>query len=191
MLIYRCSIVFAEANALALDPGGSRRKSISVHFRIWTDVYESLEDEATRRKVNMNTLVNQLLSHDMHDYLPLQEMGFLKMSRDVYLACLSAIPDDKLNDVGIMSAKSEDTVMLARSGVINLQAVLEELNLVSSFGWYSFQQGSTNGKKTIDLVHSLGQRYSVVLGGFVKGMFALAGVHPKVTTTHSSVMVEY
>jgi hypothetical protein len=171
--------------------GENLRKSVSVHFRIWKDVYDSLEEEATRRKVNLNTLANQMLSTETREELPLEEMGFLKMSRDVYLALLNLVPDDKLGEVGIRSAKTEDTVMLARSGAINLQAVLDELNLISSFGWFSLHHSRTNGKESISLVHHLGPRYSAVLGTFVPSLFALAGVHTRVTTTQSSVMVEY
>jgi hypothetical protein len=176
---------------MALDAEDTRRTSVSVHFRIWKDVYESLEDEARRRKVNLNTLVNQLLSTDTRDDLPLEEMGFLKMSRDVYRSYLSMIPDDKLSELGRVDAKSEDTVLLARSGAVNLQAALDELHLLSRFGWFSFHQVRTNGKETISMVHDLGPRYSVVFGAYTTNLFALAGVRPKVTTTHSSVMVEY
>jgi hypothetical protein len=104
---------------------------------------------------------------------------------------LSLIPDDKLSELGRLSAESEDTVMLARSGTVNLHSVLDELRLVSEFGWHSFHQAKTNGKETISMVHDLGPRYSVVFGAYTTNLFALAGVRPKITTTHSSVMIEY
>ena len=191
MLIYGLPEILTEANIMALDAGGSGRTSVSVHFRIWTDVYDSLEKEANKRKVNLNTLVNQMLSTDTRDDLQLEEMGFLRMSRDVYRTYLSLIPDDKLKELGALTAETEDTVMLARSGTVTLDAVLDELRLLSRFGWNSFQQTKRNGKETISLVHDFGPRRSIVTAAYVMGLFALAGVHPKVTTTHSSVMVEY
>jgi hypothetical protein len=191
MLKYGLSEILTEANIMALDAEDTRRTSVSVHFRIWTDVYDSLENEARRRKVNLNTLVNQLLSTDTRDDLQLEEMGFLRMSRDVYRTYLSLIPDDKLKELGALTAKSEDTVLLARSGTVTLDAVLDELRLLSRVGWNSFQQTKRNGKETISLVHDFGPRRSIVTAAYVTGLFALAGVHPKVTTTHSSVVVEY
>jgi hypothetical protein len=190
-LIYGFSVITTEADIMALEEESLRRRSVGVHFRIWTDVYDSLEDEARKRKVNLNTLVNQMLSTETRDELPLEEMGFLRMSRDVYRVTLGLIPDDKLSEYGRMSAKSEDTVMLARSGAVTLDAVLDELRLLSRLGWNSFQQTKRNGKETISLVHNLGPRYSLVCGSFVTGLFALAGVHTKVTTTNSSVLIEY
>jgi hypothetical protein len=191
ILIYGLSEILTEANTMALDAEDTSRKSVSVHFRIWTDVYDSLENEARRRKVNLNTLVNQMLSTDTRDDLQLEEMGFLRMSRDVYRSYLSMIPDDKLKELGTLTASSEDTVLLVRSGTIDLDAVLDELRLLSRLGWNSFQHTKRNGKETISMVHDFGPRRSIVTAAFVTGLFALAGVHPKVTTTHSSVVVEY
>ena len=170
---------------------GARRKSLSGHFRIWEDVFSSLEDEARRKNVSLNTLVNQVLSAHTRDEVLFEELGFLKMSKDVYRTYLSLIPDDKLVELGKMNVKGEDTIMLARKGAVTLDAVLDYLRLLSRFGWFSLNETKRNGKEIISLIHDFGPRESVVLGAFVTSLFALAGVRPKVTTTNSSVMVEY
>jgi hypothetical protein len=174
-----------------LDAEATARKSISGHFRIWKVVYDSLEEEAAKRKVSLNTLVNQVLYGHTGEELLLEEMRFLRMSRGVYRALLGVVPDDKLSEMGRVSAKSEDTVMLAFSGNVNLHAVLDEMQRVSRFGWYSFHRTKTNEHETISLVHDLGPRYSVVLGAYATNMFAHAGIHPKIMTTDSSVVVTY
>jgi hypothetical protein len=127
----------------------------------------------------------------MSEDVSLEEMRFLRMSRAVYRSYLSMIPDDMLAELGRIDGKSEDVVLLTRSGAITLAAVLDELQLLSRIGWFSYHPRKVNGKETISMAYGLGPRYTVVFSGYLASEFALAGLHPKLTTTSSSVMVEY
>ena len=173
-----------------------KRKTVSVHFRVWDDVYDSLQDEARFQKVNLNTLLNQVLSTHTRDDLLFEEEGFVKMTKNTLRAALSLIPDDKLSEFGRLAAKNgPDARMLARSDCITLDTVLDELRLVSRSGWYSLNEGKRAGKEVISLIHNLGPttgpRQSVVLSAYVTGLFALVGIRPKITTTSTSVTIEY
>lgn|GEM_PF-6064016 len=173
-----------------------KRKTVSVHFRLWDDVYDSLQNEASSQKVNLNTLLNQVLSTHTRDDLLFEEEGFVKMTKNTLRAALSLIPDDKLSEFGRLAAKNgPDARMLARSDCITLDTVLDELRLSSRSGWYSLNEGKRAGKEVISLIHNLGPttgpRQSAVLSAYVTGLFALVGVRPKITTTSTSVMIEY
>jgi len=176
----------------ALDVERSMRASVAGHFRVWKDVYGSLEEEARTRKVSLNTLVNQVLSSHTRDDLLFEEEGFVKMTKNTVRLALSFIPDDKLTELGSLAAMSgADARMLARSNCITLDTVLDELRLFSRSGWYSLNEAKRNGKEVISLIHDLGPRESVLIGAYAMNLFALVGVRPKITTTSSSVMIEY
>ena len=168
------------------------RRSVSVHFRISTDMYASLQEEARKKNVSLNTLLNQVISTHARDDLLFEEEGFVKMTKNTLRVVLGLIPDDKLSEFGRLAAKNgPDARMLARSGRITPDTVFDELRLWSRSGLYSLNEEAKNGKKTISLIHDLGPRESVALGAYATGLFALVGVRPKVTTTSSSVMIEY
>jgi hypothetical protein len=180
----------------ALDLEGSTRASVPGHFRVWKDVYDSLEDEARTKRISLNTLVNQVLSNHTRDDLLLEEEGFVKMTKNTLRVVFSLIPDDKLAEFGRLAAKNgPDARMLARSNKITLDTVLDELRLFSRSGWYSLKETKKNGQQVISLMYDIGPttgpRQSVVLSAYVTGLFALVGVRPKITTTSTSVTIEY
>jgi hypothetical protein len=172
------------------------KRSVVGHFRVSQDVYESLEGEARTQGISLNALVSQVLSSHARDDLLFQEGGFVKMTKNTLRVVLGLIPDDKLSEFGRLAAKNgADARMLARSHYITVGTVLDELRLFSRSGWYSMNEEKKNGNEIISLIHDLGPttgpRQSVVLSAYITGLFALVGVRPKITTTSSSVMVEY
>jgi len=176
----------------AIDVRTSMKESVPGHFRIWKDVYESLEEEATKRKVSLNTLVNQVLSTHTRDDVLYEEVGFIKMTRDTLRVALSLIPDDKLCEFGALAANTgADARMLARDDTMNIDAVREELRFFSRSGWFSINEAKKNGREVISLLHDFGPRGSLAFGPYVTGLFALVGVRPKVRATSSSVTIEF
>ena len=162
-----------------------------MHFRLWDDVYDSLQMEARSQKVNLNTLLNQVLSTHTRDDLILQEEGFVKAPDSTVRATLKLIPDDKLSEWGRTAVEGDvGTRILARSGAINLESALEEIRFGARCGWFKFDERNEK-KRKISLVHEFGPRYSVFLGAAVTTSLAQLGLRPKITTTDSSVMIDY
>jgi hypothetical protein len=176
----------------ALDPEGSARTSVVGHFRVWKDVYDSLEDEARTRRVSLNTLVNQVLSTHTRDDLLWEEMGYVKLTKNAFRAFLSRIPDDELEELGLaLSKDTPSAMMLARKGEVNLDAVLDYLRFRSRAGWFSLNESKRSGRDTISFMHDFGPRESVLLRSYFTSLFGLVGVRPKITTTSTSVMIEF
>jgi hypothetical protein len=76
-------------------------------------------------------------------------------------------------------------------GATTVDAILDSLRLSARMGWSSMAEQKRNRRATDSLFQDLGWRDSVSLAARVGGLFAQAGVHIGVTTTHSSGMVEY
>ena len=176
----------------AVELEGSKPTSVVGHFRVWKDVYDSLEDEARTRRVSLNTLVNQVLATHTRDDLVWEEMGYLKLTKIAFRDILSHVPDDELEELGTSFAKeTPSAMMLARRGVVDLDAILDYLRFRSRAGWFSLNETKRNGRDTLCFMHDFGPRESVLLRSYFVSLFALVGVRPKVTTTSTSVMVEY
>jgi hypothetical protein len=168
------------------------RASVPGHFRVWKDVYDSLEDEAKTRGVSLNSLVSQVLSIHARDDRLLEQVGYVKMPKGAYRLVLSMMSDEKLIEFGAaVHGAGPDALILARSGAITLDSILADMHIRSRGGWFSVSEVGRNGKRTITLMHDLGPRFSIVLGAGVTASCALIGVRPKITTTDSSVTAEF
>jgi len=167
--------------------------SVTAHFRLPKDVYDSLVLEAKTRGVSLNTLVNQIVTiHSSDDWL-MEEMGMLKIMKESYRLLLEMVPDERLSEYGKAVVQSGPTAsMMARKGSISPDAILDELRLRSRGGWYSLHETKgEGGKKVFTLMHDLGPRFSVILGTGYLTEFGLVGIHPKITSTSTSVTIEY
>jgi hypothetical protein len=168
------------------------KSSVTAHFRIWQDVYDKLRGAARTREITLNMLVNQVLSAYTRDELALERIGIVKMPKSSFRVILSIMSDDQLAEWGrTMVTESADSVMAARKHNITIDSVLDNLRLSSRAGWFSIDEEGRSGKKAICMVHDFGPRGSVLLVATVMSLFGLVGVHPKVTTTNSTVTVEY
>jgi len=176
----------------AYDDESANKGSVSGHFRIWKDVYESLEDEARARKVSLNTLVNQLLSDHTRDEMLYEKAGVVKLPRSTFGLMLEFIPEERLLEFAKEVAKHWPTTMiLARKGVITVDGILSQLHDESKMGFVSLYEVRNNGTRRVSLLHEFGQKYSTILGASTESLFALVGVRPKITTTSSLVTIEY
>jgi hypothetical protein len=176
----------------SLGDQGSKKETITGHFRVRRNVYKALEEKAKERKVSMNTLVNQVLSNYTDDQVLFDEIGSVRMSKDAYRAHLSVVPDDKMADLGRILAKTSPRgIMLQRRGVADLEAVLDFLRLQSRFGLWSLSETKRGGKSVITVIHDLGPKESALLAAYLPSLFAIAGIKGKLTVTDSTVLIEF
>ena len=176
----------------ALEVERSTRTSVVGHFRVWKDVYDSLEEEARTRRVSLNTLVNQILSAHTGDDVLWEEMGYVKLTKVAYRALLGGIPDTKLDELGPVMAKGTPSAMMfARKGGVSLDAIMDYLRFRSRSGWFSMVESRRDGREVVCFMHDLGPRESTILRSYFKSLFGLVGVRPTVTAAGSSVVVEF
>jgi hypothetical protein len=176
----------------AVDVEASKQSSVVGHFRVWKDVYDSLEEEARAHRTSLNTLVNQVLATHTRDDVIWEEMGYVRMTKIAYREVLKRVPDEKLDGLGPVFAKeTPSAMMLARKGEVSLESVLDYLRFRSRSGWFSMNETVRNGRTTLSFMHDFGPRQSVVLHSYFVSLFGLVSIHPKVIATDSSVVVEF
>jgi hypothetical protein len=67
-------------------------------------------------------------------------------------------------------------------GATTVDAILDSLRLSARIGWSSMDEQKRERRATASLFHDSGWRDSVSLAARVGGIFAQAGVHPRVAT---------
>jgi hypothetical protein len=75
-------------------------KTVTRSFRISQSAFDSLKEDAERKKITVNTLVNQLfLSHrDFDRYF--ERMGLIKIAAATFNLLLNAASEDRVVEAG-------------------------------------------------------------------------------------------
>ena len=177
---------------MAVLEASGQKKSTVGHYRVSNDLYVSLEDEAARRGITLNALVGQILSTHARDDAVLEPFGEVKMQRSICRELLGLVPNDVLVEFAKrLSGPDAVTSMLANSGAVTLDAMLDYYRYGASCGFYSMRESKKNGKQVITLVHELGPKGSFLMKALAMSLFTRFGANPKVTGTDSLVIIEY
>ncbi len=153
-----------------------KRKTENRSFRIDSAVLLGLEEEAARKKVSVNTLVNQLLA----DYIDVgrhrKRLGTISLSISAFERILAATSDEDIIAAGAASGHSvPKAYALGKWGhesVPNVLTFIRENASVTSLYDYS---ESSNSPKSITLTHPFGRKWSLYLSSFFVSAFQDAG----------------
>lgn len=168
-------------------------KTVTRSFRIDENAFIALQEEAKRRNISLNTLVNQLfLSYANFDRY-YERMGFVKMSKVTFTKILQITPEKELVELAREVAQnSSRVIILARYGTLLLTSVLNYLDNLADYAYYveRSEVHSPGGKRVITLMHSYGEKGSIFVEAFAKALFELIDMKPKLTSTKNSVTIE-
>jgi len=153
-----------------------KRKTENRSFRIDSGTLKGLEDEAARKKVSVNTLVNQLLA----DYIEVgrhrKRLGTVSLSVSAFEHVLAAASDEDITRAGRVSGHSvPKAYALSKWGVESVPNVLNFIRENASVtSLYDYSE-SPSSPKTITLTHSFGKKWSLYLSSFFIAAFDDAG----------------
>jgi hypothetical protein len=151
------------------------------------------EEEAKKRNISVNTLVNQLfLSYANFDRY-FQRLGMLKMSKFQFRKILNALPDKEIVELAREVAQnSSKIIILARYGTLSLTIILDYLNTLADYAYFVERSEviSPGENRIITLIHSYGGKGSFSVKSYAKSLLELINVEPKLSLTENSVTIE-
>lgn len=167
-------------------------KTVTKSFRISESAFLAIEEEAKKRNISVNTLVNQLfLSYANFDRY--QRHGFLKMSKVTFRKILETATEKEIVELAREVARnSSRTLVLAKYGELSLTNFLDYLNSLDDYAYFiEYNEVYSAGeKRIITLMHSYGENSSIFVKTFAQALFELIGVEPKLSSTNNSVTLE-
>jgi hypothetical protein len=169
-------------------------KTITRSFRISQEAFDALKEDAERKEITVNTLVNQLfLAHKDFDVY-FERMGVIKISSATFSLLLGAASEERIAEVGReVGMDVPKAIIIAKSGELSLQTVLSFLRMMSQYAnlfEYNEVVSSDGRSKIITLMHSLGRNGSQFLVHYVKAILGGIGLEPKISWTEHSVVIE-
>ncbi|MGA2666415.1 MAG: hypothetical protein ABSF83_15875 [Nitrososphaerales archaeon] len=168
-----------------------KRKTENRSFRIDSGVLSGLEEEAQRKKVSVNTLVNQLLA----DYIEVERhrkrLGTVEISASAFQLLLATASEEDIARAGGSSGPSVlKAYMLSKWGhqsVPNIFRFIRENASVT--GLYDYSE-TASAPKTITLTHSMGKRWSIYMASFFSAAFEDAGQKIQVEVAEQAIWIK-
>jgi hypothetical protein len=174
-----------------LSEGAVKRKTENRSFRIDGAVLTGLEEEARRKKVSVNTLVNQLLA----DYIDVGRhrirLGTVSMSSTAFKMIIGAISDSDLVLAAVGAGKSTPRAYASEkwgqtSGPNVLTFIKENASVTALYDYSE----SPQSQKNITLTHPFGRKWSVYLSSFCVAAFKDAGQDIRTEISDQAVMLK-
>jgi hypothetical protein len=96
-------------------------KTVTRSFRINESAFLALEEEAKKRNISINTLVNQLFISYANFDRYFQRLGMLKMTKVTFNKILKVTPDKEIIEIARdVAQNSSRIIILARFGTLSL-----------------------------------------------------------------------
>ena len=169
-----------------------REKSLTRSFRISESVFKALNDDAKSRNVSVNTLVNQLLLAYTEWGRFIEKAGTIYTSKAAYMPLLNGASDEAIIEAcRVSGSDTPKALILAKHGVLSLRTVLDFIRAASTYGGYAeYNEVEAQGKTVVTLIHDLGRKGSLYITQVLESTFATLNIHPKMSSSDHSVVIE-
>lgn len=167
----------------------TRRKTTTRSFRVDKLALEEIEKDAAKAHVSVNTLVNQLLLSHANSGNYFSGFQTVTIPSDAFAYMIQCMSDGCAVEVGRRAAGSiAKSVILAKHGSISLDAILDHLKTVGEYSkFYAYSESDKGGRKVFTLIHSFGPKGSIYFTEYVKTLFKMIELNPKITSTEKAV----
>ena len=167
-------------------------KTVTRSFRINESAFLALEEEAKKRNISVNTLVNQLFLSFANFDRYFQKFGMAKISKVAYRKTLRSVPDAEVTELAREVAQnSGKVIILARHGTVSLKGILDWLQDLSDYAqWFQYNEvNSPGGSHVITLTHDLGVKFSTFMVAYARELFGQITMVPKLSSTEDSITI--
>lgn len=182
----------ASLGSLSANPNSARRKTTTRSFRLDEAALETLEEEASKRNMSVNTLLNQQLLSYANFERYFMKLGLVKISGATFQKLLDAAPVEEIDKAGRAAVlDTARSIIRARYGEITLDTTLDYLQMLSEFSnEFEYSESKSPNGRVITLFHRLGLKGSNFYGAYGRTLFEGLGYTPKIMTSEHSVEFE-
>ncbi len=170
------------------------KETLNRAFRLNKDALDALHEEARKRNVTVNTIVNELvMKYVMLDRIIKKYHPVILPSSTFELFC-EALSEDEI--IEIAEEASNDALVgnipVAVTGDDSATGVLQALKLFSLVtGQYEYSEEEYGGKKVVILSHDVNKKWSLFTATYWKNLLNHKGVEVKISTTEKAAVLQF
>jgi hypothetical protein len=176
----------------SLESRALKEKTTTISLRISEKAFKTLQDDAKKNNISLNTLANQLFTTYADYDRFLQKFHMIKVSSPTFKRILNAAEKDAIVEAGKNAGASvPESFILAKMGEINPTNAVEYLMLMGTYAnMFDYSSVTNTGKNTMTLTHDLGPNGSLFLASYVESIFKAVGKNVKISQYAEGITVE-
>jgi DNA primase large subunit len=181
------------------DHDGNNNNSVkteNITFRLRKDQLDQLRQEAKEKRINLNTLANQIVDSYVNYNSNLSSANVIPVSKAILVALVEACSEDQLKAIAERVQK-KDTVDLALQlrGRCDFEAIVDifEYWLRATGFRYRHNKESENNRYNFIIQHNMGRKYSFFAAECFKAYYeslATKKVEYSITDNSTAITVE-
>ena len=172
-----------------------KRRTMSRSFRLDEQALGTLNEEAAKRKISPNSLLNQILLDYCVFYRYLKDIPTITMTQDLFASIIGDCPEENVRLYGKQSGSMIAKDVLGVVGLDfnreNLVFYLEEILSRYANGFIYSHHVNDSGKDVFHLRHSMGEKWSIFLSEEISTLIeCCSGEKVKTELTKNTVTIE-
>ena len=176
----------------SLKSHAQRTKTITRTFRLDEKINKTLEEEAEKEKITVNSLVSRILWNYQRSCQYGLHYNLMLVEPTIFKVLLDNMPEEALGNFGSSLGPIIVKENLARLGK-SLDRDSVEFVLVETLGrwtkWYDADISETNEGRVYYLHHALGKKWSIFLKNFLeKALATLLNLNVSIEMTENSLI---
>jgi hypothetical protein len=173
--------------------GRIRKKTITMTFRIESDVIERLKMKAQQDEITLNTLVNRILRRYIEWGIFVEDrLGIISLARPVAQELFNELDKDQIVRLAIEVGKGAIIdLTLFMKGDLNPTLFMEWfLSRMKNSSALVATKSNTNGSKSYVIKHDMGENWSLYHKTVLESIFEEMQKPIHITATKSAIILE-
>ncbi len=151
-----------------IDPF-SKGRTVTRTIRIDEGYDQVLQEEAARRRVSVNNIMDQLVKKYVQSWRFFENMSAITLSDRTLKSILEGVEEDKIREIGRMLGKERPYELILKRGLVPSYETAKWFIvdvLTQQSGWLNAAITRNDRKEYIHLSHPFGYKWSLFLEGY-------------------------
>ena len=169
-----------------------RPKTATASFRLDESALSTLQEDAKKQSVSVNTMLSQLVLTYANYDRPMKRFHMLKLPASSFKHILQAATDEAIIEAGDSAGKDvPNTNIRAKWGELTMENALSYLRTTADYtNLFEYSEVVHGGNINVTLTHDFGAKGSLFLQRYVQAIFEPMGKPPKFLPDENAIAFE-
>jgi hypothetical protein len=168
-----------------------KRVPTRVTLRLQTDLLDTLMEEADKRDLTLNALINRTLSKTVSYDNNVNVVQCLTMPHELFLEIINEIPQNKIHEIGKGGPRIAKKLFSILGIKYDLEHVIENyFTILSKYcGWFEFSYKEQFGNYRLVFCAGKDPRWGIFVQAYIKNILESLKIAPINDTIHDGIVV--
>lgn len=152
-----------------------RRNTRSATFRIENRTFDHLSSEAEKKKISLNTLVNQILQEYMDWHAHARMAGQVPIAKGLITTLMDKFTDEEVVRLADESIKYPKEIIMFLKTEYNVKSALEVFESWLMATGFPYTIDVRDNEYKIAIQHDMGRKWSLYLAEVARGVYESLG----------------